>query len=369
MQHLNRGDQLYLARACELAARGIGNVSPNPPVGAVVVARDGRIIGEGFHHRRGEAHAEVEALREVHRRGRADALSGATMYVSLEPCNHHGRTPPCSEAVAAAGLARVVVGALDPNPRTALGGVTRLEADGVAVDIVNDAWAHELIRQFARAVRLQRPYVTLKLATSLDGRIAPTPGSFWLTGAEAREFVHDLRHEHDAVLVGAHTAAIDDPLLTVRPPRVRLRACTRVIVCGATPPPREARIFAEAPMTTTLLLVPGAFAEAYAALADQAEIAIVGDTQARWVDLVQALAILYEREIGAVLCEGGPVLAAAFLDVGLVDRIEWLLTPRILAHEHAVPALPGSLHKHIPKFRFDQVSRLGDDLRLTIDLP
>jgi diaminohydroxyphosphoribosylaminopyrimidine deaminase/5-amino-6-(5-phosphoribosylamino)uracil reductase len=361
-------DRIYLARACELAARGVGNVSPNPPVGAVIVSAGGRILGEGYHHGCGEAHAEVEALRDAERRGNAETVAGASVYVTLEPCNHQGRTPPCSEAVAAAKPARVVIGALDPNPRTAMGGVTRLREAGILVEIADDAWARELIRRFSRSICSARPYVTLKMAASLDGLIAPAPGSFWLTGAEARTFVGELRHEHDAVLVGARTVAIDDPILTIRPSRTRRRPFVRIVLCGATPPKREARIFAHEPATETLLLVPGAAVADYEVFSDRAKVLPVGGPDARSVDLPSALLLLREREIASVLCEGGPTLAAAMLTAHLVDRIEWLVAPRILTNAHAVRALNGELAALLPRFRFDAVEPLGDDLRLTVDL-
>jgi len=208
---------VYLARACELAARGNGSTAPNPPVGAVLV-RGGRTLAEGFHHRRGEAHAEIEALHAA----RGDAR-GATLYVSLEPCDHAGLTPPCTRAVIEAGVARVVVGALDPNPRTAGAGLERLRGAGVDVVLADDASARDLIEAFAVWIRGPRPFVTLKMAASLDGYVAPSPGPHWLTGSEAREFVRELRCEHDAVIVGAGTVVVDDPRLTVRPPHGRGR--------------------------------------------------------------------------------------------------------------------------------------------------
>ena len=260
-----------------------------------------------------------------------------------------------------------MIGALDPNPRTALGGVKRLEDAGIAVDIVDDAAAAALIRRFSRAVQLQRPYVTLKMAASLDGRIGPQPGSFWLTGKEARHFVHDLRYEHDAIMVGAHTVACDDPLLTIRPTRARRRFFMRVVICGALPPPRDAQIFQPAPMTNTLLMVPGAFASAYAAYADMAEVVVMGGHEAQRIDLAAAFDALYEREITAVLCEGGPTLAGALLHAGFVDRLEWILTPYLLTTPSAPTALVGDIASGVPRLRFDHVMSLGEDLRITVD--
>jgi len=198
-------DELYLQRAYELAARGIGSTSPNPPVGAVVV-RDNRIVGEGYHRRAGDAHAEASALRQAARDAR-----GATLYVSLEPCRHVGRTPPCAHAVIEAGIVRVVAGTLDP---TLHGGAAELRERGVDFAVAQDPIARDLIEPFARAGRLQRPYVSLKMAMSLDGAIASRPGvEQQLTSQEARRYVRDLRIAHDAVMVGAGTVRVDDPLL------------------------------------------------------------------------------------------------------------------------------------------------------------
>ena len=218
-------DRLYLDRAYELAARGIGSTSPNPPVGAVVV-RDGKILGEGYHHVAGAPHAEANALAQA-----GDAL-GATLYVSLEPCNHVGRTPACAQTVVDAGIRRAVIGTFDPNPRTNRGGVARLREAGIEVEIAGDTRALQLVEPFARAVRDKRAYLTLKMAMSVDGAITSKPGvQEWITGEPERLYVRDLRIAHDAVMVGAGTVRVDDPQLTVRPPHDRLRPYVRVVVC------------------------------------------------------------------------------------------------------------------------------------------
>lgn len=361
-------DELYLARACELATRGIGNVSPNPPVGAVIVHPRLGTLGEGFHHRRGEAHAEVEALRDAAARGFGPAeLAEAVFYVSLEPCNHHGRTPPCSAAVTAAAPRRVVVGTLDPNPRTAGGGVRTLRDAGIAVVVAEAAAARELIRHFARAVTAGRPYVTLKLAASLDGRIAPCPGRYALTAEPARRFVRELRAAHDIVLVGAGTARIDDPLLTVRPPRFRLRPQLRAVVCGSVPPPRELQLFAADGAARTWLLVPETALDAYAGYAACADVIPVAAVGADGYPAPSAvLAALAAREIGSVLCEGGPKLAEAWLAAGVVDRLEWLIAPRILATPTALPVFPGVSGEF--GLRWESLVPLGADLRCAFSL-
>ncbi|HTU81557.1 MAG TPA: bifunctional diaminohydroxyphosphoribosylaminopyrimidine deaminase/5-amino-6-(5-phosphoribosylamino)uracil reductase RibD, partial [Candidatus Acidoferrales bacterium] len=255
-------DRLYLQRAYELAARGLGSTAPNPPVGAVIVS-GGRIAGEGYHHRAGEAHAEVNALAQA-----GEAARGATAYVSLEPCNHAGQTPPCTQALLEAGIARVVAGTLDPNPRTDGRGAAFLRERGVWVDVAEDARARELIEPFGRQVRGQRPYVGLKMAMSLDGAIASEPGvAHWLTSDGVRSFVRELRAAYDAVMVGAGTVRVDDPQLTVRPAHHRERPYVRVVLCetGAVDPNR--RVFAAVPgYADTIVLAPAGARTRFAVL-------------------------------------------------------------------------------------------------------
>ena len=216
-------DELFLQRAYELAARGIGSTAPNPPVGAVVV-RDGRIIGEGYHHRAGNAHAEVNALHNAGARA-----SGATLYVSLEPCRHVGRTPPCTHAVLEAGIARVVAGTFDP---TAHGGAAELRDRGVDVAVADDPAAQRLIESFAQ-ISSERPYVAVKMAMSLDGLVARRAGARERIGSPEEEgYVRELRTAYDAVMVGAGTVRIDDPRLTVRPPHDRERPVPARGRCG-----------------------------------------------------------------------------------------------------------------------------------------
>ncbi len=350
---------MYLRRACELAARGRGGTAPNPCVGAVIV-RGTRTLGEGFHRAKGEPHAEVEAVRAAAAAG--NDVRGATAYVSLEPCNHHGATPPCSEALIAAGIARVVAGALDPNPRTAGGGVARLRDAGIVVDVARDALAADLIEDFAVWVRAGRPYVRLKMASSLDGYATPEPGPHRLTGPPAAAFVRDLRAGYDAVMVGAGTLRADDPLLTVRPPAARHRLFRRIVVCGAAPPGRDRRAFAPLDgYAPTLLLVPEAERAAYDALEGVAEIVVVQSDAAGRLDLGDALRALHARGVASILCEGGPRLAASLLAAGLVDRLDWLVAPVLLAGPAALPALaPDAALRS--RMHFERVERLGDDL-------
>jgi diaminohydroxyphosphoribosylaminopyrimidine deaminase / 5-amino-6-(5-phosphoribosylamino)uracil reductase len=365
-------DASYLARAVELAARGARDVAPNPPVGCVIV-RDGTTLGEGWHRRCGEPHAEVEALRDV--RARGNDPRGATAYVSLEPCGHHGLTPPCADALIEAGIRHVAIGALDPNPQTAEAGLRRLREAGVAVDVLGGDETRALIERFRWTIAHDRPYVTLKMAASLDGYVAERPDSpQWLTGAVAVERVRDLRSDHDAVMVGAGTVRVDDPQLTVRPHASRRKPYTRVVVCETTPIPATSRVLAPPPdappdaYRPTIVLAPAGARARFAALEAIADVVYVGVDDAVQLDLVAALRTLRSREIASVLCEGGPTLAARLLAAGLVQRIVWLVAPRFLRGDTAVPVLAGADVAGLNGWRFDRIERVGDDMLLSADL-
>jgi diaminohydroxyphosphoribosylaminopyrimidine deaminase/5-amino-6-(5-phosphoribosylamino)uracil reductase len=363
VEHLHRSltplDELFLHRAYELAARGIGSTSPNPPVGAVVV-RENRIVGEGYHHRAGEAHAEANALRQAGR----DA-DGATLYVSLEPCRHVGRTPPCSRAVVEAGIVRVVAGALDP---TLHGGAAELRERGVDVAVAQDQVANDLIEPFARAGTLQRPYVALKMAMSLDGVVASRPGvEARLTSEDARRYVRDLRIAHDAVMVGAGTVRVDDPQLTVRPPHDRLRPYVRVVLCQTEGVSARSRIFnSEEGYATTIVLAPSGLANGLGKLRDVADVIGVGPPESFVLDLSQALETLRAHGIYSVLCEGGPTLAAQLIAGGHVDRFYWAIAPLFLRSASAVPVLAGAdLLRSGVRLRFDRLERTGEDILIS----
>ena len=322
--------------------------------------RDGVTLGEGFHRKRGAAHAETEALAA------AGSARDATLYVSLEPCDHHGLTPPCSQALVEAGIGRVVIGALDPHPRTAGKGVARLRAAGVAVEVAGDPWALDLIEDFSVSSRDDRPYLRLKLAASLDGYVAPEPGSYWLTGDATRAYVRELRATHDAVLVGAGTVRVDDPQLTVRPPHARRLPYRRVVACEDAPVEPSRKIFAHVDgYGATIVLAPAGLRERFAALEGVAELVFVGGGDAMTLDLAAALQALRGLGIASVLCEGGPTLAARLLERSLVDRVDWLVAPQLLANPRAVPALAGSVAGG-STLRLDRIERLGDDLLVSL---
>ncbi|MGA2395769.1 MAG: dihydrofolate reductase family protein [Candidatus Lustribacter sp.] len=281
---------------------------------------------------------------------------GATMYVTLEPHDHESTMPRCSVAVIEAGIARVVVGALDPNVRTHGQGVERLRGAGVAVDVVEDPASLALIERFAYTIGSELPFVTLKMAMSLDGYISPRGGTYRVTGEAARERVNDLRAAHDAVMVGAGTVRVDDPLLTIRPHRTRVKPYARVVVAGATPLAPSHRVFAEPAGAP-----PGAY---------RPTIVLAPEPGAREVDLRAALIALRAGGIETVLCEGGPALAGNLLAARLVERIVWFVAPAFLRTPGAVPVLAGADLSALGNgWAFDEVERVGNDLMITARLP
>jgi len=347
-------DELYLQRAYELAGRGIGDTAPNPPVGAVVV-RDGRTVGEGYHHSAGQSHAEPTALDRA-----GAAARGATMYVSLEPCSHVGRTPPCTSALIEAGIVRVVAGALDPTDH---GGAARLRESGIDLVVANDPAARDLIEIFAGSARRDRPYVALKMAVSLDGRISQHRGTRERIGSDAEAaYVRELRIAYDAVMVGAGTARVDDPQLTVRPAHRRERLYTRVIVCERDGLDARRRIFeAEEGYAPTMVLAPQGLRDRLGQLEKCANLLFVGPAGSQKLDLVDAMKALRAAGIFSVLCEGGPTLAAGLIAARQVDRFYWAIAPRIFGNSEAAPVLAGS-DLSGARLRFDRVDRAGPDL-------
>lgn len=323
-----------MAQALALAAFGEGATSPNPCVGCVVV-RDGRAVGLGFHRAAGLPHAEAEAIADA-----GDRARGATVYVNLEPCDHHGRTPPCTELLIRSGARRVVAAIRDPNPLVNGSGFERLRAAGieVATGVLQDE-SREINAGFLSLHERGRPVVTLKAALSLDGRIAAAGGrSRWITGATARRLAHRLRLAHDAVLVGAGTVRRDDPRLTVRLPGVEGDPW-RVVLSATLDLPPEAQVFASAsggrrlPLIFTALTAPR---EAEAALRGRAEVVRVRSDGGR-LDLGEILALLADRGVLAVLVEGGARTHAAFVEAGLADRAAIFVAPALLGEGGSVP--------------------------------
>ena len=349
-----------MGRALELAWRGWGRVAPNPLVGAVVV-RNGAIVGEGWHAEFGERHAEPAALAMA-----GAAARGATVYVTLEPCNHTGKQPPCTEALLAAGVARVVAAMPDPNP-DAQGGTARLRAAGITVEIgcrSEDAAVQNAIF-FHRFTEPRRPFVALKLATTLDGRIADHGGrSRWISGGEAREYVHWLRAGFDAIGVGGHTARTDDASLTVRGP-VEPRVAPRRVVFDR---------LAELPSTLALVKTAGQVPTTLvttlsASLTRTEPLEAAGVRVIRAATLAVALQGLHEEEVGSILVEGGGRLAGRLLGEGLVDRYYWIQSPLWLG-DSGIPAiaeLPGTSLVEAERWQVVERRALGQDTLLVVD--
>ncbi|HEX6629563.1 MAG TPA: bifunctional diaminohydroxyphosphoribosylaminopyrimidine deaminase/5-amino-6-(5-phosphoribosylamino)uracil reductase RibD [Gemmatimonadaceae bacterium] len=348
-----RRDRAYMRRALALARRGWGRTAPNPMVGAVVV-RDGRIVGEGWHAEYGGPHAEVVALAAA-----GELARGATIYVTLEPCAHHGRTPPCTPAVLRSGVARVVVAARDPNP-TAAGGLAQLAAAGVAVQAgVEEQAARELNAPFFHRFGAHRPWVTLKLAVSLDGAIADhtrRPG--WLTSAASRREVHRLRAGADAVAVGIGTALADDPALTVRGVRAPRVPPLRVVFDREARLPLDSTLARTAARVPTLVLAARDDGPRARALVD----AGVEVTAAPTLD--SALRALAARGVHSLLVEGGAALAGALLGHRVVDRLVIFQAPLLLG-AGALPAfgaVPARTVREARRLRVVARRTLADDL-------
>ena len=338
-------DERFMRRALALAERGRGTTQPNPTVGAVIV-RAGRIVGEGFHRKAGEAHAEINALEAL--RGSA---RGTTIYVTLEPCDHTGRTPPCTATLLKARPARVVIGCRDPNPIVNGRGIRRLRRAGIQVDVgCLEEKCQAAIRAYATWVRERRPLVTLKAAATLDGFIAEAGarkrrGPVWITGPAARRAAHELRAGHDAILVGAGTVRADDPRLTVRlPGRRQARPPLRVVLKGRHALPEQARVLDGAAPTLIIHAPRGRIAPA------------------------RALAQLAARGIQSVLIEGGAGVAGAFIAAGLVDRVAFFLAPKLLGGGLAIATGAGLTVARALPLKGLHVRAVGPDLLLTAEV-
>ncbi|HCT5821895.1 TPA: bifunctional diaminohydroxyphosphoribosylaminopyrimidine deaminase/5-amino-6-(5-phosphoribosylamino)uracil reductase RibD [Citrobacter sedlakii] len=360
-------DEIYMARALKLAARGRFTTHPNPNVGCVIV-KEGEIVGEGYHHRAGEPHAEVHALRMA-----GEKAKGATAYVTLEPCSHHGRTPPCCDALIAAGVSRVVAAMQDPNPQVAGRGLYRLQQAGI--DVSHGLMMREveaLNKGFLKRMRTGFPYVQLKLGASLDGRTAMASGeSQWITSPQARRDVQRLRAQSHAILTSSATVLADDPQLTVRwtelddatqavYPQDTLRQPVRIVIDSQNRVTPEHRIvqqpgetwFARTkddsrqwPETVRTLLVP---------------------EHNGHLDLVVLMMLLGKQQINSLWVEAGPTLAGALLQAGVVDELIVYVAPTLLGNDaRGLCVLPGlELLSQAPKFTFNEIRRVGPDVCL-----
>ncbi len=358
-------DLRWMRAAFALARRGVGNVWPNPAVGCVLVG-DGRVVGRGWTRPGGRPHAETEALR------RAGALArGTTAYVSLEPCSHWGRTSPCADALIAAGVRRVVAALEDPDPRVSGSGIGRLRDAGLAVEVgIGAAEAAEINAGFLTRQRLGRPFVTLKLATSLDGKIATATGeSRWITGPPARAYAHKLRAEHDAIMVGTGTVLADNPQLTCRLPGLADRSPVRVVLDRHLQIPPTTHLIAEAREITTLVLtLRGADPRHRETFLSAGAILVEVEANAEGqIDLADALQALGRHGLTRLLVEGGARVAAALLRVDLVDRLVLLHAPLLIGGDgmSAVGELALAALADAPRFERVNSEAIGADLVTT----
>jgi diaminohydroxyphosphoribosylaminopyrimidine deaminase/5-amino-6-(5-phosphoribosylamino)uracil reductase len=353
----------FMERALSLARRAQGTTSPNPPVGAVVV-KDGQVVGEGWTQPAGQAHAEIVALRKAGSRA-----SGAALYTTLEPCNHFGRTPPCTQAIIHAGIAEVHAAAVDPNPLVSGAGMSTLSDGGVETHVgEGEADSRELMEAYVKFITTGTPLVTAKFAMSLDGKIATRTGdSRWITGEEARRYVHRLRATTDAIMVGINTVLSDDPRLTARdddgnPER---RQPLRVLVDSAGRTPSDAKVLSEP--GNTIVAASKVDAETRLRLTDAgAEVETVPGEDGQ-VDLAALAAVLGRRDVTSVLVEGGGKLLGSLFDRGLVDKVVAFVSPAIIGGEAALSPVGGvGVESMGDAMRLERVKvmHFGDDLAI-----
>lgn len=357
-------DRYYMQMALALAARGTGCTSPNPLVGAVVV-KDGRVVGRGYHERFGEAHAEVNALREAGAHAR-----GATLYVTLEPCNHTGKTPPCTRQILACGIRRVVVAMADPNPGVTGGGAARLRAAGV--EVVEGLAAEDARRQneaYLKHTLSGTPFVILKCAATLDGRIATRSGDArWVSGPESRQFVHALRHAVDAIMVGVATVKADDPSLTTRLPDRRGCDPTRIVLDTRLSIPLNARVLTQSSAAKTILATgPEVSADRRRQVEAAGAEVLPAPCRNGRVDLAALMHTLGARGIASVLIEGGSRVSGAVLRAGLVDKLYVFYAPKLLGGDDGIPICrgpgPERMQDCLDVGRI-HVRRFGDDIMI-----
>ncbi|KEO84345.1 5-amino-6-(5-phosphoribosylamino)uracil reductase [Tumebacillus flagellatus] len=353
-------DAFYMQMALDLAKQAQGQTNPNPMVGAVLV-KDGRIVGFGAHLRAGEPHAEVHAFRMA-----GEHAEGATLYVTLEPCSHHGKTPPCADLVISSKVKRVVVAMTDPNPLVAGNGINRIREHGIEVEVgLLEAEAIALNERFLHNMRTKRPFVVVKTAMTLDGKIAAHTGdSRWITGPDARAAVHRLRNEVDGILVGIGTVLADDPELTARlpegggkhPVRILLDTCLRI--------DESAKVLDTSVAPTWIVTAQGADGEKAARLRERG-VQILEFAQR---DLAAVLDKLYSLGITHLLVEGGATVNGAFLQAGLIDKVMAFVAPKLIGGEGAPTPYGGSgfdTMSQAVQLRDISVTTYGDDICIT----
>lgn len=339
----NQEDRQYMQLALEMAALGRGYTNPNPMVGAVIV-KDGQVIAKGYHHCCGQGHAEVEAFRDA---GDAD-VTGATMYVTLEPCSHYGKTPPCADKIVEKKIGRVVVGALDPNPLVAGKGIEKIRSAGI--EVTTGVLADESIRLneiFMKYIVNKEPFVLYKSAMSLDGKIAaPNGESQWISCEESRKEVHELRHQYMAIMVGSETVLTDDPMLNCR--LIEGKDPIRVVVDSALRIPMEARLVKTARDIRTIVactaIAPAGKIEMLRAAG--VEVLMMNEKNGH-VDLKELVLKLGQMQIDSILVEGGATLACAAFEAGIIDKVQMYIAPKIIGGKTSRTPVGGAGIAHL----------------------
>ncbi len=354
-------DDLYMSLAINNAKAMKGQTEPNPLVGAVIVT-EGRVVGIGAHLKAGEPHAEIHALRMA-----GDAAQGGTIYVTLEPCSHHGRTGPCAEAIVAAGLKKVVIATLDPNPLVSGNGVKILKNAGIEVVVgVREEESRQMNEVFNTFIVEKRPFITLKAASTLDGKIASRSlDSKWITSEEARLDVHQLRSENQAILVGVGTVVEDDPELTARIPNGRNPL--RIVLDSSLRISLESKIIADGLAETWIFTAQQVDAKKKAVL-EQLGVSVFETSGVKQVDVQDVVRILGEKSISSLFIEGGGTINAAFLEAGLVDKTIFYFAPKLIGGKHAPTFIEGTgyeLMKDAIELERGEFIKIGKDFKFT----
>ena len=358
-------DEMYMRRALELAAKGRGTTTPNPMVGAVIV-KDGQILGEGYHIRAGEGHAEVNAFRDAEGKD----VTGATIYVTLEPCSHYGKTPPCADKIVEKKIGRVVVAALDPNPLVAGRGIEKIRKAGI--EVVTGVLAEESIQLnevFMKYIVTKRPFVLLKAAMSLDGKIATAGGeSQWISCEISREEVHHLRHELTGIMAGIGTVLADDPMLNCRIPGGKQPV--RIIVDSHLRIPEDSRLVTSAKEYPLVVASTEACDIEKKSRLEAAgvNVLLVQADQNGHVDLNALMDVLGEMKVDSILLEGGGRLAESALQAGIVDKVQFYIAPMLIGGTQAKTPVEGEgieLLSHAWKVSDWKAERIGDDIKIT----
>jgi len=352
-------DEFFMKRALKLAGKGEGWASPNPMVGAVIV-KEGKIIGEGYHKRFGENHAEINAIDNA-----SESIEGATLYVTLEPCSHYGKTPPCVERIIDAKASGVVIGTTDPNPLVSGKGIEILENHGIKTTVgILEEKCRALNEKYFKFIETRIPFITLKYAQTIDGRIATSTGrSKWISSGPSLKYAHKLRSHHDGVLVGVGTVLKDDPELTVR--LVRGRNPVRIVVDPFLKIPVNARIFGNQKDSKTIIAATSRSADEKRTLLKEKgiEIIVIDEGDNNHVDMKKLLIELGKREISSILVEGGSKIITSFVKERLFDRMVVITAPKILGKGiEAIGDLGIEKMDDSIGLTFDKVYRKGDDI-------